>query len=257
MQLNRQQLKARALSIMGASKPKATHVGLVYLLLMVLVSALSTRLVGINMSSADFETYIKYVMDGNLDYAIEFLSRTVELPSTGSQIINILMELCMWVVGAGFVIFLLNTIRNASPCFGNLLDGFGMLWRVLWLNILEALFIGLWSMLFVIPGIIAAYRYRLAIYLLIDHPEMSVMDCIRQSKHLMQGHKWELFILDFSFIGWELLGSLPFVGYLVQVFTLPYISMTHALYYEQLGGMGIAQGPAGDANTGYVPPWQP
>jgi len=255
MELNRAQLKARAQSIIASSNPKATWVGLVYLMLSVLVSNLSMRLVGINLTNDELMTYMEYVMQGNYDYAIQFLN-TVEPPSTASYLIDTLLQICMWVVGTGFVVFLLNTIRNTAPSFGNLLDGFGFFWRIIGLNILEAVFVALWSLLFFFPGIIAAYRYRMAIYLLIDHPEMSVMECLRQSKQMMKGRKWELFVLDISFIGWELLGSLPLVGYLVQFFTLPYIGMTKALYYEQLFGRGIAPAPRGDANTGYVPPAQ-
>jgi len=255
MELNRAQLKWKAQSIIRESKPKATSVGLVYLLLSVLVSYLSMRLVGMNLSNEELMTYSQYVMDGNFDYALAFLS-TMETPSTASYIIDMLLQVCMWVVGTGFVVFLLNTIRKTAPCFGNLLDGFGYFWRIILLNVLEGIFIGLWSLLFFFPGIVAAYRYRMAIYLLIDHPEMSVMECIRQSKRLMKGRKWELFMLDLSFIGWELLGSLPVMGYFVQFFTLPYITMTKALYYEQLGGRGIPAGPGGDANTGYIPPAQ-
>lgn len=253
MELNRQQLKARALGIMSTSVPKVTHVGLIYLLLSVVVSTLSMRLVGINLTNEDLMTYTQYVMEGNFDYALAFLG-SIEAPSAASYLIDMLLQLCMWIVGTGFIVFLLNTIRKAAPCFGNLLDGFGFFWRIIALNLLEAIFVGLWSLLLFFPGIIAAYRYRMAIYLLIDHPEMSVMACLRESKRIMKGRKWELFVLDISFIGWELLASMPIIGYLVQFFTLPYISMTKALYYEQAGGRGIAHGPEGDANTGYVPP---
>ncbi len=253
MELNRQQLKARALGIMSTSSPKVTHVGLVYLLLSVLVSTLSMRLVGIRMTNEDLMTYTEYVMEGNFDYALAFLG-SMEMPSAASYLIDTLLQLCMWIVGTGFVVFLLNTIRKAAPSFGNLLDGFGFFWRIIALNILEAIFVGLWSLLLFFPGVIASYRYRMAIYLLIDHPEMSVIECLRQSKRIMKGRKWELFVLDISFIGWELLGSLPIMGYVVQFFSLPYITMTKALYYEQAGGMGIAPGPEGDANTGYIPP---
>ena len=90
------------------------------------------------------------------------------------------------------------------------------------------------------PGIIAAYRYRQAIYLLIDHPEMSVMDCIRESKRMMAGHKWELFVLDLSFIGWGFLSSLAMIGWLVRIYTTPYFGLTYALYYEALCGRTAA-----------------
>ena len=140
----------------------------------------------------------------------------------------------MSIVGAGFILFLLNTARGNSPCFGNLLDGFGFGLKVVILNILEAVFIGLWSMLLLFPGVIAYYRYSQAIYILVDDPTKSPMQCIRESKAMMAGHKGELFALDLSFLGWYLLSLIPMFGYAVRVWTVPYIGMTKTLYFEAL-----------------------
>ena len=99
------------------------------------------------------------------------------------------------------------------------------------LNIVEGILIFLWSLLLVVPGIIAAYRYRLALYILIDHPEKTVIQCIRESKEMMRGHKAELFRLDLSMIGWLLLDMfVPFAA----VWTAPYTNTVWALYYEAL-----------------------
>jgi uncharacterized membrane protein len=116
--------------------------------------------------------------------------------------------------------------------FGELFDGFGMFFKFLWLNILIGIFTFLWSLLFVIPGIVASYRYRMAIYIMIDNPEFSAMECIRRSKAMMAGRKWELFVLDLSFIGWGLLTAIPFVSLYVS----PYIEITVANYYNALSG---------------------
>lgn len=238
MNLNRPLLKLRAQQIMGTSRPRPTTVGIIYLLLSVFVSMLSVKLVGINLSQSEIEQYMQYVADGNLDYALEFID-TIDTPSVGSYIVDALLQIAMWVVSTGFIMFLMNTVRNTGACYGNLLDGFGMFGRILLLNILEGIFIGLWSMLFVVPGIVAAYRYRMAIYLLIDHPEMSPMQCIRESKRMMQGRKGELFMLDLSFIGWQILASAPVLGWLVQIWSLPYINVTRVLYYEYVCGKPV------------------
>ena len=110
--------------------------------------------------------------------------------------------------------------------------------RLLWLLILESIFVMLWSLLFVIPGIVAAYRYSLAVYIMIDHPELSAMDCIRESKRMTQGFKSQLFMLDLSFVLWLLLCSLPVIGYAVQVYLTPYMETSKALYYEQIRVQG-------------------
>jgi len=148
------------------------------------------------------------------------------------------MQVVMNIVSVGFIIFTLNTIRVNAPCYGNLLDGFGMPVKIIVLDFLIGIFVLLWSFLFIIGGFIAAYRYRLAVYLLVDHPEYSPMQCIRESKRLMHGHKAELFMLDMSFLGWTLLAILPVVGWIVEIWNTPYFATTYALYYQELAGIG-------------------
>ena len=82
---------------------------------------------------------------------------------------------------------------------------------------LTGLYIALWSLLFIIPGIIKSFSYAMAPYILAEHPEMTASEAITESRHMMDGNKWRLFCLDFSFIGWSLLCSLPVF---VMVFAL-------------------------------------
>ena len=93
-------------------------------------------------------------------------------------------------------------------------------------------------MLLLFPGVIAYYRYSQAIYILVDDPTKSPMQCIRESKAMMAGHKGELFALDLSFLGWYLLSLIPMFGYAV-VWTVPYIGMTKTLYFEALQRRGL------------------
>ena len=97
---------------------------------------------------------------------------------------------------------------------------------------LMALFIALWSMLLVIPGIIMAYAYSMSVYVANDHPELSAIDAIKKSRELMRGHKMELFLLDLSFIGWFLLCLLT--GGIGFIFLAPYIEMAHVEFYREL-----------------------
>ncbi len=97
---------------------------------------------------------------------------------------------------------------------------------------LVQLFISLWCLLLIVPGIIMAYAYSMAIYVSNDHPELSSMEAIRRSKELMRGHKWDLFVLDLSFIGWILLAI--FTGGIGIFFLLPYIEAAHAEFYREL-----------------------
>lgn len=76
------------------------------------------------------------------------------------------------------------------------------------LGLMMAIFVLLWSLLLFIPGIIAAYSYQMAFCIKVDHPELDWYSCLKASKRMTKGHKWQLFVLDLSFIGWAIVGSL-------------------------------------------------
>ncbi|MCM1091279.1 MAG: DUF975 family protein [Butyrivibrio sp.] len=98
---------------------------------------------------------------------------------------------------------------------------------------LRGLYIVLWTFLLIIPGFIKAYEYRMVPYLLADHPEMSRHDIFQESKRLMTGNKWDAFVLDLSFIGWNLLSGLT-LGILGVFYVNPYIHATNAELYLAL-----------------------
>lgn len=116
-----------------------------------------------------------------------------------------------------------------------------------YLNIVKTTFLRdiytiLWALLFIIPGIIKAYEYRMIPYILADHPEMSSKEVFAKSKELMHGQKWRAFVLDLSFIGWEIL-SLLTARILGVFFVSPYRDMTNAALYEKLeyGSISLAE----------------
>lgn len=99
-------------------------------------------------------------------------------------------------------------------------------------GILYNVFVAIGSMIFVIPGIIFSYSFSMAFYVINDHPEMTAMEALRESRRLMNGHKMQYFILNLSFIGWLLLGSLCFgVG---TLWATAYMSTANAVFYEEL-----------------------
>ena len=99
------------------------------------------------------------------------------------------------------------------------------------LSVIKNLYIFLWSLLFIIPGIVKHYGYMLTEFVAMENPEMSASDCLRKSQELMDGHKKELFVLDLSFIGWHLLCILSCgIGYL---FLNPYIIQTRIQYIDE------------------------
>ena len=91
----------------------------------------------------------------------------------------------------------------------------------------------LWSLLFIIPGIVKAYEYRMMPYILAEHPEMPVKEVFAKSREMMRGQKWRAFVLDLSFIGWGLLSALT-LGLLGIFYVHPYRFCTNAELYHTL-----------------------
>lgn len=98
---------------------------------------------------------------------------------------------------------------------------------------LRDLFIALWSLLFIIPGIIKHYSYRMVPYILAEDPEISGKEAITLSRQMMDGQKWKAFVLDLSFIGWDILSCLTF-GLLGLFYVNPYKHSTYAELYQAL-----------------------
>ena len=146
--------------------------------------------------------------------------------------LELVISIMSGMVNGGFALFCLYAAQRREAGVGTLFDLFAYFFRFLWLGIVMGFFIFLWTLLFVIPGIIAAYRYSMAMFIFFEHPEKGAMQCIRESKEMTQGYKGQLFVLDLSFLGWLLLSVIPFVS----IFTLPYIGITKANYYRVLSG---------------------
>ena len=95
------------------------------------------------------------------------------------------------------------------------------------------LYVMLWLVLFIIPGIVKIYEYRMIPYLLADNPNMSKQEAFRNSKAMMKGNKWRAFVLDLSFILWDILGVITF-GIVSVLWVDPYKHLTDAALYNAL-----------------------
>lgn len=103
--------------------------------------------------------------------------------------------------------------------------------------LLTKIFTMLWSLLFIIPGIIKSFAYAMTPYIIAEDPEIDAMAAIDKSQEMMRGHKMELFLLHLSFIGWYLLAGLTFgVGF---IFLLPYVKTAEANFYVELRGKKV------------------
>ena len=148
------------------------------------------------------------------------------------------------IIGALFSIFVTDAITvgvsnyfikntDSKPLFKDAFSGFKVKYGR---NIGTLLLVGiktvLWSLLFIIPGIIKTYEYAIIPYILADDPEISSKDAFKKAKQMMKGNKWRLFKLEFSFIGWALLCFLTLgIG---TFFLLPYVDAAMAEFYVEL-----------------------
>lgn len=119
--------------------------------------------------------------------------------------VSILVGLVALVLNAGYYCYCFGILRREEMPYESLFDAFPFAGKVILLSIVEGVFIFLWSMLFVIPCIIAAYRYSFAMLNLCENPELGVMEALNLSKQQTNGYKMQLFLLQLSFIGWSLL----------------------------------------------------
>jgi len=153
---------------------------------------------------------------------------SVLVSALGGTVIGvILLGGPLWV---GFNWFCLDQMRGQKPSIVALFDplqhAFG---QSVVAYLLVHIFTFLWSLLLVIPGIIKTYSYAMVPYILGDNPTMGVTEAIDESRRLMDGNKWRLFCLDFSFIGWALLSIITFG--IAGFFFMPYISCAKAEFY--------------------------
>ncbi len=138
------------------------------------------------------------------------------------------------VVSVGYCTYRLHLHDGKPADFRDLFAHMNNFSQAFIMRFMSVLFTVLWSLLLIIPGIMASYSYAMAPFLMAEDPELSGMDAIRRSKELMYGHKWQLFCLDFSFTGWNLLSALT-LG-IVGLFVTPYHSQSHASFYRGLVG---------------------
>ena len=123
-------------------------------------------------------------------------------------------------------------VMRGGARIGHAFSGFGKGWSTLWLMALAHLYIFCWTLLFVIPGIRAAFSYALIYLVKADHPDWDADRCIGESKRLMEGNRWRYFCFCLSFLGWCILGVLTFgLAFLVVI---PYFNVAQAAFYEEL-----------------------
>lgn len=147
---------------------------------------------------------------------------------------NVYLTISTYLLGGVFAVgvssFSLKVVKyNKEPNFNDIFDGFNIYLKTLGLFLLVTIIIALGLLLLVVPGIIASLAFSQVFYILAEDDSKSISDCIRESTEMMKGYKWDLFVLQLSFLGWWLLAVFTFgiAGFWVA----PYQEFTFTNYY--------------------------
>ena len=144
-------------------------------------------------------------------------------------------------LSVGFSFVAINYVRRNNPQIENLFASFRDFGRTFLLYLINNIFIALWSLLFIIPGIIKSLSYSMSYFILIDDINISANEARKRSMELMNGNKWRLFCLNFSFLGWILLSILT-LGILF-FWVMPYMEVARAEFYQSLISQNAEQAP--------------
>lgn len=192
-------------------------------------------------------TSVEFKFESETGVVIEFLEEYSFTILQAGPIATILAVLAfVWIIlqlvigGAmtlGYCQFHQNLARKQNAELNTLFIHKDLLWHGFCINFWQILYTFLWMLCFIIPGIMASYSYSMAHFIANDHPEMTAREAIAASKEMMQGHRWRLFCLDISFIGWEILSifTLGLGSYAVA----PYAETARAFFYQDLCDNGM------------------
>lgn len=196
------------------------------ILLLIIFGIINSIVMGItfigNTASLSDAATVSSILDGTYNGTM----------GIGFYISGILSILVSAFLTLGSVSFFLKVSRNEEVTFKELFNKTGLWLLYIGVTIMTSIFIGLWSLLLIIPGIIASYSYSMVNYIMVDNPELGVFGAIRRSKEMMNGHKMDYFVLHLSFIGWGILVGLT-CG-LLSFYVSPYMSVTKANFYNSI-----------------------
>ena len=259
---------------------KAGGVGL---LAGVLGASISTTVPSVSSSGgSDMSELISNNISGTAVFAPEIPAMTLAI-ILGVALVVLLWAVVVLVIGGattlGYAKYNLNLVDDHDPKLRDLFSQYDRIGTGFGMQFFRGLFVALWSLLLVIPGIIARYSYYMTPFILCENPDMTAREAIRESKELMKGNRWRLFCLGLSFIGWDILaiaimwviamlimlpiifesgfvpivfilGVVLIVGWIAVCLTLsPYITASIAVFYREISE-GRYSNPQADTEAG-------
>lgn len=157
---------------------------------------------------------------------------------THSDPLRSMMSIVSLIIGGpvyyGVAQYFLKLARREPAEFADMFSGFSLFKTNFIMNLLIWIFTILWTLLLIVPGIIAAIKYSMAYYIVNDNPGISAMEAIRMSKEMMDGHKMRFFEMWLGFLGWFILGVVTFG--LGMLYAIPYFRAAKANFYLDLKG---------------------
>ena len=207
---------------------------IVYTLCVQLPPAILNTLFGLDMGEL-YSMNMGYSYNVGVDsYSTVYNSMPAYSPLSGiySLLVTGAMDL-------GLTLFFLAMFRRQIVGIGDVFLGFERYGKALGLFLFQGLFILLWSLLFIVPGIIAAIRYSQAFFILADDPNKGIRQCMDESKMMMRGNKAKYFCLSLSFIGWGILASIP-AGVLSGISEALYLSGFMTVLFDIVGALCMA-----------------
>lgn len=217
-------------------------------------SSISSRVTDNTINSSDYSMYDDLDLDGIVQEAAS--SDSAGFSQAAMIAVFVVVFVVVFVIIMAFAcvidIFICNPLEIGGKRFyvrnlhekaqvGNL----GFAFDTNYMNVVKVMFfkdlyVVLWTLLFIIPGIVKEYEYMMVPYLLAENPQMSKEEAFAASKQMMTGNKWKAFVLDLSFIGWHILSALT-CGILEVFYVAPYVDAAHAALYDTLAYGGQNQ----------------
>lgn len=199
------------------------------------------------------EAYQQAFATGDVS-ALQALAASLPESTTMSFFFSTLVSLFMVILNAGYFIYCMGIRQGVEMPYSTLTEGLSVAGKLIWCWVQLTVRTFLWSMLFIIPGIVAAYRYRFAYYNILTDGSLSASEAIALSCRQTAGMKMDLFVLDLSFIGWEIVSN--FTYGLLNIWLMPYKTLAELAYFEE-GQRRMGRPPYGGASSGgNGTPWE-
>lgn len=232
--INRAEIKAEAKQLVRTGRVSPLIMTAIVLVIgYVLSRAVNLVTYGTLFPEAYDVQYLQNLLNGmDAEAALEAAtSGMIIRDSLASNFLSILVGLFTTVLMGGYYYYLMGIRQHFEMRYDNLFDGLSVAGRLIWCEILMSVRIFLWSLLFVIPGLVAVYRYRFAMYNIMADDSLSASEAIALSCKQTNGMKFDLFVLDVSFFGWALVSTLTMN--LLDIWLQPYMVLCDLAYFEE------------------------